>query len=355
MATSSQPPVLIEKPLLNSIPEDLQARFDPTYLEYYNKYSAGRLATHQTPIEDYRRDPLKYTISYGRQIVDTGSLVITEQKCPVGDGAEITVRIFQPAGGVTVQKRPVYVNFHGGGWVFGGLATDNDFCKRLVHELGCVVFDVDYRLAPEHKFPIPVDDCWAAFNWVRDHKAAEFNLDLDRVAVGGCSAGGHLSAVIAHMCRDQKIPLCFQLLGVPVCDMHVFTPMGELSPDCPYESYREMYYTQPLPTERMMWFHNKFLGCPRPKELDDDWRVSPIKASNFGGLSPALILTAEMDPLRDEGEAYGKKMNEGGSKAEVIRVKGAPHTFMQLDGILEIGQLYNRESVRALGSAFGKF
>ncbi|KAH8891142.1 hypothetical protein GQ53DRAFT_865895 [Thozetella sp. PMI_491] len=325
MATSSQPPVLIEKPLLNSIPVALLHRFDPTYVEYYNKYSAGRLATHQVPIETYRKDRLAYTISYGRQIVDTGGLIITEEKCPV-EGGKIAIRIFQPGRAAADEKpRPVYINFHGGGLVFGGLATDKDFCKRLVHELGCIAFDVDYRLSPEFKFPIPVNDCWSAFNWVRENKSAKLNLDLNKVAIGGCYAGGHLSAVIAHKCRDEGISLAFQLLGVPVCDMHVFTPTRELREDCPYESYREMYYAQPLPTERM----------------------------SFKDLVAALILTAEMDPLRDEGEAYGKKMNEARSQAEFIRVKGAPHTFMQLGGILKIGRQYNRESVRALGQAFG--
>lgn len=154
-------------PLLNSIPSHLISKFEPAYVEYYNKYSAGRLATHQVPIEDFRRDPSKYLITYGRALVDQGALKITDLKCPVQDG-EITVRVFEPDVEVYGEgKRPVHVNFHGGGWVFGGLQTDFDFCKRIAHEVGAVVFDVDYRLAPEHKFPIPLDDSWTAFNWVR--------------------------------------------------------------------------------------------------------------------------------------------------------------------------------------------
>ncbi|CAJ2506621.1 Uu.00g078070.m01.CDS01 [Anthostomella pinea] len=356
MATSTKPPALTTQPLINSIPADLAPQFEPTYVEYYNNYSAGRLATHQVPIKEYRKDPLRYTISYGHEIIDDGPLVITEEQCPVADGT-ITVRIFQPDEASGQKPRPVYVNFHGGRWAFGGLETDNEFCKRLALELGCMVFDVDYRLAPEHKFPTAVNDCWAAFNWVRDEKAKSLNLDLEKVSVGGCSAGGHPSAVIAHKCRDKVIPLAFQLLGVPVCDLHVFDPHGELRGDCPYESYREMYHTVPLPAERMGFFHNHFLGCPRPEQLDAyplDWLVSPIKARDFTGLAPALILTAEMDPLREEGEAYGKKMNEAGSQAEVIRLKGAPHTCMQMDAILESGKQINRESIRALGNTFGK-
>jgi acetyl esterase/lipase len=103
----------------------------------------------------------------------------------------------------------------------------------------------------------------------------------------------------------------------------------------------------------MMFFHNKFLGTPRPKELDDDWRVSPIRASSFAGLAPALVTVAEMDPLRDEGEEYARRMNAAGSKAEVLRLKGAPHTVMSLDDILEGGKEYNRVVIRALKEAFG--
>jgi acetyl esterase/lipase len=293
MATTT-PAVNVHQPLLNSIPESLLPRFDLTYVELYNKHNAGRLATHQVPIQEYRANPSKYIVSYGRQTVDPTPLTITEQKCPVKAG-EIKIRICEPTQSSEGSKpRPVYINFHGGGWVFGDLETGFNFCKRMAIELDCVTFDVDYRLAPEYPFPTAVEDSWAAVNWVGANylgeewrgffhrqnltyvlilpqirnKAEEFNLDLDRVAVGGCSCGGHLAAVMAHMCRDTGIPLALQLLAVPVTDLHVFTPTGELSPDCPYESYRELADTVPLSRARMAWFHNQFLGNPRPKELD---------------------------------------------------------------------------------------
>lgn len=154
----------------NSITPELLPRFDPIYAQNYNKFNVGRLHTHEIPIEEFRKDPARYTISYGRA---SGPDVfrITEQKCPV-EGDEITIRLFEPAPKVDSQgqtkKRGAYINFHGGGWAFGGLNVDHDFCKRLVHDLDgdLVAFDVDYRLAPEHQFPIPLDDCWRAFNWV---------------------------------------------------------------------------------------------------------------------------------------------------------------------------------------------
>ena len=163
-------PSVIHQPLHNSIPKELLPRFDPVYVEYYNKYNAGRLHTHEVPIEEFRKDPTRYLIAYGRA---SGPDVfrITEQNCPV-QGGEITIRIFEPApkhdqNGVP-KKRGAYVNFHGGGWVFGSLESDHDFCKQVVHGLegDVVVFDVNYRLAPEHPYPTPVNDCWAAFNWV---------------------------------------------------------------------------------------------------------------------------------------------------------------------------------------------
>ena len=161
----------ITQPLHNSIPAELLPRLDPVYVEHYNKYNAGRLHTHEVPIEDFRKDPARYTIAYGRAI-GPDIFRITEQRCPVA-GGEIAVRIFEAAPRLDRQnqprKRAAYINFHGGGWVFGGLNVDHDFCKRVVDGLDgdLVAFDVDYRLAPEHRYPIPIDDCWAAFNWVR--------------------------------------------------------------------------------------------------------------------------------------------------------------------------------------------
>jgi acetyl esterase/lipase len=163
-------PVDLIQPLHNSIPKELLPRFDPVYVEYYNKNNAGRLHTHEVPIEEYRKNPAEYATSYGRA-AGPDIYRITEQKCPV-EGGEITVRIFEPApiqnADGTSKKRAAYINFHGGGWVFGDLSKDHDFCKGIVDALegDLVAFDVDYRLAPEHQYPIPVDDCWAAFNWV---------------------------------------------------------------------------------------------------------------------------------------------------------------------------------------------
>lgn len=156
----------ISLPLLNSIPPTLVPKFESTYIEYYNKYSAGRLATHQIPIETYRSNPAAYTVSYGRALVSSSGLKITTETLNVSSPpGTIKIGVFEPEE-KGEGKRPVYVNFHGGGWVFGGLATDLDFCKRIAKDTGAVVFDVDYRLAPEERFPTQVEDCWEALLWV---------------------------------------------------------------------------------------------------------------------------------------------------------------------------------------------
>ncbi|KAJ5557193.1 alpha/beta hydrolase fold-domain-containing protein [Penicillium frequentans] len=344
----------IYQSLHNSIPPELINRYDPVYVEYYNRYNAGRLHTHEVPIEDFRKNPARYLIAYGRA---RGPDVyrITEQKCPV-KGGEITIRIFEPAPKQETQgeqkKKAAYINFHGGGWVFGNLGTDHDFCKTLVDGLdgNLVAFDVDYRLAPENPYPIPVEDCWAAFNWIRTEKAAEFNLDPARLSVGGASAGGHLAAVIAHLCRNEGIPLGLQVLTVPVCDMHqVFTPDGDFDREnCPYESYREMEFAPALPAARMAYFHRHFLGVPRPPPSEDDWKISPMLAPDFTGLAPALVSTAELDPLRDEGEVYAAKLEAAGVRVEVKRYLGVPHLLSALDGILEGGRQFNAAVIAAL-------
>ncbi|KAF7587078.1 Arylacetamide deacetylase-like 2 [Aspergillus hancockii] len=313
----------IIQPLHNSIPAELLPRFDPVYVEHYNKYNAGRLHTHEVPIEEFRKDPAKYLTSYGRA---TGPDIyrITEQKCLV-QGGEIGIRIFEPQQIVDEQGSPKQR-----GHISTSMEVD-----------GCleILFAVGYRLVPEHRYPTAVEDSWAAFNWVNHcpsgsivrEKAKEFNIDPDRIAVGGVSAGGHLSAVLAHLCRDANIPLRLQVLAVPACDLHVFTPDGHFDREnCPYESYREMEYTPALLMARMAYFYKHFLGVPRPVKSGEDWKISPMLTSNFSNLAPALVFTAEMDTLRSEGEAYAEKL-----KAAV-------------GWYLEAGKFFNEKVVMAL-------
>ncbi|CDK28046.1 unnamed protein product [Kuraishia capsulata CBS 1993] len=344
-------PIIVPPPINQINPKYVEAGMEPKFVELYNKYNVGRLATHQVPIEEYRKDPMKYTIAYGRETVAFDGKT-EDLKVPV-EGGEIIVRYYVPKEALDDPKpRPTFIDFHGGGWVFGGLGTDDDYCKRVCNETGAIAFNVDYRLAPEFPFPTPLTDCWDAFNYIID-RADKFKVDKSRVAVGGCSAGGHLSAVIAHKARDVGIKICYQVLGVPCCDATAVTPDGsKVAPGCPYPSWTENYDNPSLHFDRMSWFYLHFLGSPRPAKYDNDPEVNVIQSTNFKDLAPAIIVTAEFDVLRDEGEQYGKLLQDNGVECEVVRMPGTVHPFMLMDDFLESGKTYNRITIAGLKKAF---
>jgi len=226
-----------------------------------------------------------------------------------GPAGDIAVRVYTPAGN---GPFPVFVNFHGGGWVIGDLDTSDAACRDICRTVGCVVVSVDYRLAPEHRFPAAVDDSFAATAWVAANMAA-INGN-GRLAVGGESAGGNLAAVICQMARDAGGPrIDFQLLLYPVTDC-----------DLGRASYQENGKGYMLELDTMRWFWDEY--CPDPAARQNP-KASPLRAGNLGNLPPALIVTAEFDPLRDEGEAYGRALQSAGSKAEICRYDGLVHDF----------------------------
>ena len=193
---------------------------------------------------------------------------------------------------------PGLVFFHGGGWVIGDLDSHDDLCRDLAAQAGCAVLSVDYRLAPEHRFPAAADDAIAATNWVAAN-AAPLGIDPKRLAVGGDSAGGNLAAVAALAARDAGRPLAAQLLIYPVTDMSRFEG----------ESYATCGEGYGLTAGAMVWFRDHYLTDANAAR---DWRVSPLLASDLGRSPPALVVTAEFDVLRSEGEAYAKRLAEAG-------------------------------------------
>ncbi|KAL1591310.1 fumarase fum1 [Paraconiothyrium brasiliense] len=351
-------PAALSRPPLNAIAPHLRARFDPIFVRYHEAYAVGRLHTHQVPITDFRANPRKYITSFGKAIADAPNVGrISDIECPVDNGKnKIKIRVYEPREGAFKDEgrgRPVFVNYHGGGWVFGDIDTDTEHCKRIVNGTGAVVFDVEYRCSPEHPFPVPVEDAWDGLLHVVKTQAQPFDLDTSRVAVGGPSAGGHLSAVVAQRARDAGIPLVLQQLHVPVCDMDQFDEQGRVKEDAPYESYREMYETVPLSGERMEYFARHFLGVPREQGTYNNPAVSPIRAPSLANLAPALVVTAEMDPLRDEGYEYYKKLKAAGNEAEYYMMPGMPHTAAILDDICEEGKKWNDMVVSSLKKAYG--
>jgi len=233
---------------------------------------------------------------------------VTDLTIP-GPAGEIPVRIYTPSGS---GPFPVYVNFHGGGWVIGDLEVSDAICRDLCRRVDCIVVSVDYRLAPEHRFPAAVDDSYAATAWVGANMAAIGGNG--RLAVGGESAGGNLAAVVAQLARDKGGPrINFQLLFYPVTDCD----LGRQS----YETNGEGYL---LERDTMRWFWDEY--CPDAARRHDP-KASPLRAANLGDLPAALIVTAEFDPLRDEGEAYGRALAAAGTPVETHRYDGLVHDF----------------------------
>jgi len=241
--------------------------------------------------------------------------MVENRKIP-GPAGDIPVRIYAPE---NTSPTPALVYFHGGGWVIGTLDTHDPICRHLTKETGAVVVSVDYRLAPEHKFPAGPEDCYAATCWVADH-AAELGIDAKRIAVGGDSAGGNLAAVVSLMARDRGKPkIGFPLLVYPVTDHSYDTA-----------SYRENAKDLLLEKDSMVWFWNHYLASPADGENP---YASPLRAKDLKGLPPAMVVTAEFDPLRDEGEAYAKRLREAGVPVKHKRYDGVIHGFAMLTGV----------------------
>jgi acetyl esterase len=259
-----------------------------------------------------------------------------EDRTVPGPHGDIPVRIYRP---VDVTGLPVLVWLHGGGWTIGSVECHDPITRAIANAAECVVLSVDYRLAPEHPFPAPLDDCWAALQWVAAN-ASDFGGDPDRIAVGGDSAGGNLSAVCALLARDAGAPqLALQLLVYPVTDGARDT-----------ESYTTNGTGYLLERSQMDWFYDCYL---RDGVDSSDWRVSPLRVPSLEGVAPALVITAEFDPLRDEGEAYAKRLADAGVPVTLARYDGMIHAFFGLTATFDDAHDALAQSCDALRSAFG--
>jgi acetyl esterase len=258
---------------------------------------------------------------------------VTDRTIPGADGP-IPVRIYSPS---AEQGLPVIVWLHGGGWVIGNLDTHDQLCRLLCDGSGAIVVSVDYRLAPEAKFPCAVDDCVAAWEWVTAH-AAEFGGDPARVALGGDSAGGNLAAVVPLVARDRGLQApALQLLVYPVTNYEFES-----------SSMIENAKGYMLETEHVRWFFDHYA---RSETDFGDWRCSPMQASDLEGLPPAVVITAEFDPLRDQGEAYGRRLQAAGVPTEIVRVDGVFHGFFGMHAFLTPAQESWDRAVDALVDA----
>lgn len=262
----------------------------------------------------------------------------SERRAIPGPGGQIPVQIYTPEG-----KGPfgVLVYFHGGGWTVGTIESWDPFCRSLCNASGCVTVSVDYRLAPEHKFPAGPEDCYAATKWAAEN-AASIGGDAGRIAVGGDSAGGNLAAAVALMARDRGGPkIAFQLLIYPATDASLDTPSQTQFQDDGYI----------LSKKDMVWFWGHYLNSDKDKTNP---YACPAEAGNLRGLPQALVVTAGFDPLRDEGETYAARLQEAGVKAKCVRYEGVTHGFVLMASVLDEARKSIADMGAALKQAIGK-
>jgi len=258
-----------------------------------------------------------------------------EDRAVPGVGPDVPVRIYTPEG---EGPFPVLVWFHGGGWVVGNLDTADGTARHLTVQTGCVVVSVGYSLAPEARFPAAADDCYAVTQWVA-RNGASINVDPSNIAVGGDSSGGNLAAVVSLMARDRGGPaLAFQLLVYPVT-----------SRDCDTVSYRENADGYLLTKDGMIWFWDLYLS--NDADASNPY-AAPLAAEDLSGLPPALVITAEFDPLRDEGEAYAQRLRAAGVPTTCSRYDGMIHSFFGMSAVMDKGKQAVSEAAVAVKQAF---
>ncbi|SDN99417.1 alpha/beta hydrolase [Halobacillus aidingensis] len=249
--------------------------------------------------------------------MSVGGVAVDDSSFQGRSGNEVPVKIYTPEG---EGPFPVLVYFHGGGWVFGDVDSSDNVCRYFSRHAQTVVVSVDYRLAPEHKYPAAFHDALDAVTWVAN-EAHQWNIDLKRLAVGGESSGGNLAAASAIYFRDdEEIEISHQFLITPVLDYNFDT-----------ESYKANY-TYNLTNEKMKWFFQHYL-----KEEEDgrDVFVSPLRTQNMAELPPTLMVTAEYDPLREEAFAYTERLQASGVSVNHLHFEDLVHSFINMAGVVD--------------------
>jgi acetyl esterase len=280
---------------------------DPDVQKWLQQVEAsGETALDAMSVEDAR----EYMRTSSAQLGRLESVPRVEDLVATGPAGDIPLRLYDPIG---TGPLPIVVYFHGGGWVLGGIDTHDGYCRALANASGMMVVSVDYRLAPEHPYPAAAEDAYAATAWLAEH-AASLGGDSERIAVAGDSAGGNLAAVTCLMARDREGPaLRMQVLIYPIVD-HDFDT----------DSYLRNMIGFHLTRDAMIWFWD--LYSPEISQRDQPY-ASPLRAVDLTGLPPAMVMTAEYDPLVDEGEAYAQRLEAAGVKVQLKRYPGTIHGF----------------------------
>jgi acetyl esterase len=256
----------------------------------------------------------------------------TEDISIATDSGTIDARIYRPDTDTT-GTLPTVVFVHGGGFVIGDIETHDNQCRTVCAGADAVVVSIDYRLAPEAPWPAAVEDAHAALRWAAAH-IDELGGDIHRLAVAGDSAGGNISAVVAQLCRDEGPQLAAQLLIYPGTDMDA---------DGPYQSRVDNAEGYFLTADDMMWFSDHYVGAASDRA---DPRMSPLKAADLAGLAPAVVVTGEFDPLRDEGEAYAEALRAAGVEVDAQRYDGMIHGFFDMGPLSKAAQAATDDTIR---------
>lgn len=285
-----------------------------------------------TPMTVLRARSARQSQSLGWTVMRAGPKVdITHRLVPV-DGGHILVRLYRPNG--AAGDLPLHVFLHGGGWCVGTLDERDPRCRAIAGEAGCLVASVEYRMAPENAFPVPVEDCYAALVDLVG-AAEDLGIDRARVSIGGESAGANLAAVVAILARDRSGPdLCFQWLDVPATDLTMSQP-----------SIDRLGTGYGLTKAGMIRYRTAYVPDGIPFT---DPRLSPFHAPDLGGLPPALIMTAEYDPLQDDGRVYAERLREAGVPVETHHLEGHMHASFAFTRLLSSARAYERTAIAAL-------
>ncbi len=305
---------------------------------------AGRLPMHAMSPQQARAF---YEVGSGVLDISPHKMArVDELAIPTRDGATLRAQLVVPhpkgpSHPLTPEQTPppfpVLLYLHGGGFTVGSVATHASLCRHLAHLAHCAVMSVDYRLAPEHKFPTAANDAWDALQWLRD-QAPSLGLDPNRMAIGGDSAGGTLSIVTALQARDAGLPLRLQMLFYPGCSAHQDTP-----------SHQTFSHGFVLEAESIAWFFGQYLNNPAER---DDWRFSPLNAPELEGAAPVWMGLAECDPLVDEGVMMADRFRMAGVPVDLEIYHGVTHEFIKMGRAIPEALRAHQDAARALRHAF---
>ncbi|MDB5325276.1 MAG: nlhH [Phycisphaerales bacterium] len=306
-------------------------------------------AQHGTPVtdlgaKDARKQPNAATAAVAilkKQGKDpaTADAVQKEDNIKIpGPVEKLDARVYTPGNTETNGPLPVIVYYHGGGFVLATIDTYESSARALANQSKAIVVSVEYRKAPEYKWPAAHDDAWAAYQWVTQH-AGDFNGDPKKVAVAGESAGGNLAAAVSQKAKEQNAQLpVFQLLIYPWVDN-----------DMKRESYVTNAMAKPLSAAMMTWFTQNYLDNG---QVLNDPHLFPFKSTSLSGLPPAMVITAAIDPLQSEGYAYAMKLKEAGVAVEYKNYEGVTHEFFGLGGVVDVAKQAETDAGQALQRAF---